>query len=104
MIGFKDQSVPERKERKAETRIKGKAKKLSWKEKKELDSIEGEILEAEKEVDRIEKLFLSPDFYKTYAFQVNQINLELESAKEKVKYLYDRWSILEQLSRESSAE
>jgi ATP-binding cassette subfamily F protein uup len=102
-LRFKDQFIQEEKEKKADTRIKVKAKKLSWKEKKELDSIEGEILEAEKEVDRIEQLFLLPDFYKIYALQINQINLELESAKEKVKYLYDRWGILEQLSRESTA-
>src|ERR1035437_5438881 len=96
-----DQLVSEQKDKKADTRIKGKSKKLSWKEQKELDSIEEEILNAEKEVDRIEQLFLAPDFYQKYARQVNQLNSELESAKEKVKYLYERWGILEQLSRES---
>ena len=102
-LRFKDQSVQEEKEKKADSRIKVKIKKLSWKDQKELESIEEEILKAEKEVDRIEQLFLLPDFYKTYALQVNQINSELESAKEKVKYLYDRWAVLEQLSGDSSS-
>ena len=59
-------------------------------------------MNAEKEVDRIEQLFLLPDFYKVYAMQVNQLNAELESAKERVKSLYDRWGVLEQLSRGTS--
>ena len=59
-------------------------------------------MKAEKEVDRIEQLFLLPDFYQKYARQVNQLNSELESAKEKIKYLYERWAILEQLSHDSS--
>jgi ATP-binding cassette subfamily F protein uup len=101
-LRLKDQSTQEEKERKVDTRIKSKIKKLSWKEQKELNSIEEEILNAEKEVDRIEQMFLLPDFYKKYALQVNQLNSELESAKEKIKYLYERWGILEQLSHESS--
>ncbi|MDR3667576.1 MAG: ATP-binding cassette domain-containing protein, partial [Ignavibacteriaceae bacterium] len=102
-LRLKDQSAPEEKEKKADPRVKAKAKKLSWKEQKELDSIEDDILKAEKEVDRIEQLFLLPDFYKTYALQVNQLNSELNSAKEKVSSLYERWSILEQLSRDPSS-
>lgn len=98
-LRLKDQPAPEEKEKKTDPRLKAKAKKLSWKEQKELDSIEDEILKAEKEVDRIEQLFLLPDFYKIYALQVNQLNSELNSAKEKVSSLYERWSILEQLSR-----
>lgn len=97
-----DQTLPELKEKKEDTRVKEKKKKLTWKEQKELESIEEEIMNAEKEVDRIEQLFLLPDFYKVYAMQVNQLNAELESAKERVKSLYDRWGVLEQLSRGTS--
>jgi ATP-binding cassette subfamily F protein uup len=100
-LRFKDISAPEEKEKKTDARLKVKTKKLSWKEQKELDSIEEEILKAEKEVDRIEQLFLLPDFYKTYATNVNQLNSDLESAKKKVIYLYERWGILEELSGNS---
>jgi ATP-binding cassette subfamily F protein uup len=100
-LRFKDLTAPELKEKKVDTRIKERIKKLTWKEQKELESIEEEIMKAEKEVDRIEQLFLLPDFYQKYALQLNQLNSELETAKEKVKYLYERWGILEQISRES---
>jgi ABC transport system ATP-binding/permease protein len=101
-LRFKDLSAPEEKEKKAGARVKVKTKKLSWKEQKELESIEEEILRAEKEVERIEQLFLLPDFYKSYGSQVNQLNSELESAKNKVSWLYERWGILEELSGNSS--
>jgi ABC transport system ATP-binding/permease protein len=102
-LRLKDQSAPEEKEKKIDPRVKPKTKKLSWKEQKELDSIEDEILNAEKEVDRIEQLFLLPDFYKVYALQVNQLISELNSAKVKVSRLYERWTILEQQSLDSSS-
>jgi ATP-binding cassette subfamily F protein uup len=99
-IRFKDQVVTEQKEKKGDTRVKEKRKKLTWKEQKELESIEDEIMKAEKEVDRIEQLFLLPDFYKKYAQQVNQLNSEMEEAKGKVKHLYERWEVLEKLSND----
>jgi ATP-binding cassette subfamily F protein uup len=99
-LRLKDLNVPEQKEKKGDTRVKEKKKKLTWKEQKELETIEEEIINAEKEVDRIEQLFLLPDFYKKYALQVNHLNMEMESAKEKVKHLYERWDILEKLSSE----
>jgi ABC transport system ATP-binding/permease protein len=95
------QPVSEIKERKADTRVREKKKKLSWKEQKELETIEGDILSVEKEVDRIEQLFLLPDFHKKYALQVNQLKEELETAKAKVTNLYDRWAVLEKLSNET---
>ena len=100
-LRFKDLSAPIEKEKKPDARVKVKTKKLSWKDQKELDSIEEEILKAEQEVERIEQLFLLPDFYKIYATQINQLNSELESAKKKVSYLYERWGILEELSGNS---
>lgn len=103
-LRLKDQTGSEQKEKKADTRVKEKRKKLTWKEQKELESIEEEIIKAEKEVDRIEQLFQLPDFYKKYALQVNQLNIEMESAKETVKRLYERWETLDRLSRELSAE
>jgi ATP-binding cassette subfamily F protein uup len=101
-LRLKDQSTTEQKEKKTDTRVKERTKKLTWKEQKELESIEEDLINAEKEVDRIEQLFLAPDFYQKYARKVNQLNSELESAKEKIKYLYERWAKLEQLSRDSS--
>ncbi len=72
-------------------------KKMSYKDKLELEAIEEKIIEAESEVERIEKIFTSPDFYEKYAAQTNELNKQLEDAKEKVKKLYERWEQLEKI-------
>ncbi len=82
-------------EKKEDTRIKSKPKKLSYKDSLELEQIEEKIIAAESEVERIEKIFTSSDFYLKYAEQTNELNLQLEKAKEKVKKFYERWEELE---------
>jgi len=90
------------KEKKEDTRIKPKAKRLSYKDALELEQIEEKIIAAESEVERIEKIFTAPDFYLKYAEQTNELNLQLEEAKEKVKKLYERWEELERKKGELS--
>jgi ATP-binding cassette subfamily F protein uup len=85
------------KEKKEVVRIKPKTKKLTWKEAKELEMIEDEILNAESEVERIEKIFSSPDFYQKYATQTNELSEQLEKAKASVRQLFVRWEELENL-------
>ncbi|QQS36663.1 MAG: ATP-binding cassette domain-containing protein [Ignavibacteriales bacterium] len=92
--------VEKPREQKEEIKVKSKPKKLSYKDSLELDSIQEKIIEAESEVERIEKIFVSPDFYEKYAAQTNQLNHQLEEAKEKVKLLYDRWEELEKKKQE----
>ncbi len=82
-------------EKKEDTRVRPKPKKLTYKEVLELQQIEEKIISAESEVERIEKIFSSPDFYEKYAAQTNELNRQLEEAKEEVKKLYDRWDELE---------
>ena len=82
---------------KEDSRIKIKSKKLSYKEAAELEQIEEKILIAESFVSEIEDLFSSADFYEKYATQTNELNQKLETAKENVKKLYDRWEELERL-------
>ncbi len=84
------------KEKKEDTRIKQKPKKLSYKDSLELEQIEEKIISAESEVEKIEKIFSSPDFYDKYAAQTKELNQQLEDAKGKVKILYERWEELEQ--------
>ena len=82
------------------TTIKTKSsqpKKMSYKDKLELETIEEKIIEAESEAERIEKIFTSPDFYEKYAAQTNELNKQLEEAKHKVKKLYERWEELERI-------
>ncbi len=95
-----DQSKP--KVEKENSRVKPKSKKLSFKDALELEKIEEKIIIAEEEVEQIEKIFSSPDFYEKYATQTNELNQKLESAKENVKKLYARWEELERKKAELS--
>jgi ATP-binding cassette subfamily F protein uup len=70
-------------------------RKLSFKEARELESMESQIEAVESEIQRIEALFTSPDFYRTHATQTAQLNADLASAKERLKQLYERWEELE---------
>ena len=87
-------SVPQ-KEKKGDTREKKQVKKLSYHEQKELDAIEGKIMEAESELENIEKIFADPQFYEKYATQTVELNNKHDDAKKVVKSLYDRWEELE---------
>ncbi|MCX6170792.1 MAG: ATP-binding cassette domain-containing protein [Ignavibacteriales bacterium] len=94
---FKNDVETVTKEKKEVVRIKPKIKKLTWKEAKELETIEDDILKAETEVERIEKIFSSPDFYQKYATQTSELSEQLEKAKANVKRLFVRWEELENL-------
>lgn len=74
-----------------------KAPKLSFKEARELEGIEPQILAVEEEVARIEALFAAPDFHRTHATKTNDLLKDLETAKEQVRRLYARWEQLELL-------
>ncbi|MBK7104130.1 MAG: ATP-binding cassette domain-containing protein [Ignavibacteriae bacterium] len=78
---------------------KVKPRKLTWKEKKELETIEEEIVKAEVEVNRIEQIFSSEDFYEKYGTKTNELNSELSLAQEKVKNLFNRWEELEKIGK-----
>ncbi|MGE5401252.1 MAG: ABC-F family ATP-binding cassette domain-containing protein [Ignavibacteriales bacterium] len=82
-----------------EEKPKPAVRKLKWKEAKELETIEEDIMTAETEVARIESIFSAPDFYEKYAKQTTELTAELDAAKEKVKALYDRWEELEKIKR-----
>lgn len=83
-------------------REKPKRKKLSYKDGLELEQIEEKIVLAESEVEEIEKIFSSPDFYEKYSTQINELNEKLKTSQEKVKDLYDRWAELEKLKEDLS--
>jgi ATP-binding cassette subfamily F protein uup len=80
----------------------GKTAKLSFKEARELEGMEPQILAAEKEIARIEGLFAAPDFHRTHAAKTNELMTELAAAKEKLTQRYARWADLEALKGEST--
>jgi ABC transport system ATP-binding/permease protein len=85
------------KNKKEDTRIKVKVRKLTWKENKELESIENDIMNAESEVEKIEGMFSSPDFYAKYTARTKELTTQLEQAKTLILKLYERWDELEKI-------
>ncbi|HUD84023.1 MAG TPA: ATP-binding cassette domain-containing protein [Candidatus Saccharimonadales bacterium] len=79
-----------------------KAAKLSFKEARELEGMEAQILVAEEEIARIEALFATPDFHRTHASKTNELLMELAAAKEKLAQHYARWAELEALKADST--
>jgi ATPase subunit of ABC transporter with duplicated ATPase domains len=72
-----------------------KVRKLSFKEARELERMEGQIHAVDEEIARIEGLFASPDFHRTHATQTPQLTAALAAAKESLTRLYARWEELE---------
>ena len=85
------------KSKKEDTRTKVKVRKLTWKENKELESIENDIMNAESEVEKIEGIFSSPDFYEKYTARTKELTSQLEQAKTLILKLYERWDELEKI-------
>jgi ATP-binding cassette subfamily F protein uup len=81
---------------------KSKARKLTFKEQRELEGIEEVIHVAEKKVQEMEALFLDPDFNRKFGHKTAEIQRELTDAKAKVAELYKRWEELEEIRAASS--
>jgi ABC transport system ATP-binding/permease protein len=86
-------AVPE----KQDARQKPPPNKLKWKEAKELEKIEQDIMNAESEVARIEAIFAAPDFYEKRGEQTVQLTEELAAVKAFIEHLYVRWHELEKI-------
>jgi ATP-binding cassette subfamily F protein uup len=71
--------------------------KLTFKQTRELEGIEPQILALEEEIARIEGLFVSPDFHRTHATQTSELLAKLAAAKERLPRVYARWEELEAL-------
>jgi ATP-binding cassette subfamily F protein uup len=78
-------------------------RKLTWKETRELENMEAQILAAEEEVARLEQLFAAPDFYQQHGERWQALEKELAAAKRKVPALYARWEELEGIRQAATA-
>lgn len=79
-----------------------KPKKLSWKEERELESIEPTILETETRIEEIDAMFADADFYTNHGDQAEALNAERDELKSKADELYARWEELEAIREASS--
>jgi ATP-binding cassette subfamily F protein uup len=73
---------------------KEKARKLTYKETKELEGIEATILAAEEEVAKIEAAFADPGFFSQYGSQIQAMDARLEAKRDEIPRLYARWEEL----------
>ena len=73
----------------------GKAKKMKWKEERELEGMEATILKAEDEAARIEALLADPEFYAKHGAEFATYEARLVAARRQVAQLYARWQELE---------
>jgi ATP-binding cassette subfamily F protein uup len=76
-----------------------KKRRLSYKETRELETIEADILAAEAEVARIEGMLSAPDAYRKYGDQWAELDAQLVAARERVPRLYARWEELERIGK-----
>jgi len=76
---------------------KDKPRKLTWKEEREWESMETNILAAEQEVSDLEATFAAPDFYMKPRAEMLELETQLRAARDKVAHLYSRWHELELL-------
>ena len=83
--------APARERKRAEPR----ARTLKWAEERELEGMEDAILAAEQEVARLEAVFSDPEFYVKHGPQARELTVELETARDHVTRLYERWDELE---------
>jgi ATP-binding cassette subfamily F protein uup len=72
-----------------------KSKKLSYKEQREFDSMEEQVMELESEIERIEAMFADPDFFTKHGEQSVELQNELTDLKEQLEKFYARWEELE---------
>ena len=72
-----------------------RARKLSFKETRELEGMEAAIHTAEENVARIEAQFIDPDFHRKHGQRTQDITAELAAEKQRITALYARWEELE---------
>ncbi|HEY2743161.1 MAG TPA: ATP-binding cassette domain-containing protein, partial [Polyangia bacterium] len=85
-------SAAEKSEKKPEAK-----RKLTFKEKQELEGIEGAIAAAEERVSALSAELADPAIYKTRAAEVPALVAALDGARAEVDRLYARWQELEAL-------
>ena len=82
---------------------KEKARKLTWKEERELESMEATILAAEESLAALEAQLNDPAFHLHAASQVPETAAAMERQRLQIEQLYLRWEQLNQLQAQAAA-
>lgn len=78
-----------------ETKQPHKAKKLSYKDQRELDALPAQIESFENEVESLHKLMASETFYKQEKVEIKKLQDQLQLAENALSHCYTRWQELE---------
>jgi ATP-binding cassette subfamily F protein uup len=93
--GARSASAASTKAGKAKNDAGERSRKLTWKEERELESIEPEMEKLEARVVEIETTLSDPDFYKTRAAEAEGLDAECQGLKQKIETMFARWEELE---------
>jgi ATP-binding cassette subfamily F protein uup len=72
-----------------------KPKKLSYKEQRELDTLPAQIESYEEEVESLQQLMASDEFYKQEKEKIIEVQKQLEKTQASLAHCYTRWEELE---------
>jgi ABC transport system ATP-binding/permease protein len=98
LVQRKDSASAETKERKnTRERKPPEKKKITFREKKELESIPRTIEEKEARKHKLYALLADPAFYQEHSRRVPEIKAELDQVERELEYLLERWEELESL-------
>ncbi len=75
-----------------------KAKKLSYKDQRELDALPAQIETYEEELEILHKLMANEEFYKQEKEEIKNVQNRLEETQARLSHCYTRWEELEEVS------
>jgi ATP-binding cassette subfamily F protein uup len=77
----------------------GRPKKLSYRDKRELEELPGRIEALEGEQRALSEKIADPDFYKQSAAAINEVLARAEAVERELVALYARWDTLDNMNR-----
>ncbi len=89
-------STPKKSEKKVRQKKTQDKKKLTFKEKKELESLPEIVEQKEKRKDELFSLMSDPSFYQQKGDEVSVIKDELQKLETELEHLYLRWEELDE--------
>ncbi len=76
-------------------------RKLTFKETRELEGMEAQIMEREAEISRIEALFSQPNFHQEHGQRTKELTAQIAAIREELAKLFVRWEELENIRQGS---
>ncbi|MGC8644338.1 MAG: ABC transporter ATP-binding protein, partial [Isosphaeraceae bacterium] len=90
-------SAPEPPKKKPAEAPRPQVRKLSFKERKELEALPGRIEELEAQIQTLHEALADPSFYKKDRGEIAQARTNLENIERELAAAYERWHVLEEL-------